>query len=456
MRRLHLLALVLVIATLAACAPRTVPLPVVTTPKFPEYAQPPVPQALAGSSGIVGHERGWRFLQAGDLRNAEREMAATLKASPGFFPTEAATGYLNLARNDPKTALVHFDRALELQGNYVSALVGRGQTLVALGRESEAIAAFGAALAVDPTLTDLQRRIEVLRFRGLQKELAAARLAAKSQRPEEARRAYQAAIGSSPDSAFLYRELAMVERQAGATETALTYFRKAVELDPGDAASLGNIGDLLEARGDQDGALVAYNEALNLEANETIERKRDALIARAELAKLPEEYRAIETLPQITRGDLAALLGVRLGDLVQSMRSREALVVTDVRAHWAEPWIMAVGRAGIIEPFANHTFQPRTPVRRADLAQAVNRVLARAGTATQVTAWQNARAKFSDIAAGHLAYAAASAAVAAGVMSSAPDGSFEPSRPVSGAEAIEAVQRLEAIADRSGRAVAGR
>jgi tetratricopeptide (TPR) repeat protein len=456
MRRLLVVALAGLLIGMAACAPKTIPAPVVTSPAFPEYTQPPVPQSFAGSVALALYERAWRFLQANDVRNAEREMAATLKADPSFYPAETAFGYLNLAKRDPKSALPHFDRALELQGSYVSALIGRGDTLIALEREPEAIAAFGAALAVDPLLTDLQRRIEVLRFRGLEKDLAAARAAAKNDRPEEARRSYQAAIARSPESAFLYRELAAVERQAGSGDAALSYFRRAVEFDPSDAHSFAQIGELLEARGDQSGALAAYGQSLALEPNRTVEARRDGLIARAELAKLPEQYRAIDDATQITRGDLAALLGVRLGDLVQSMRSREVPVMTDVRAHWAEPWIRAVTRAGIMEPYENHAFQPYTPVRRADLADAARRLLPQIVSAAQLKVWQGTRATFPDVAAGHLAYAAASLAMASGVMTASADGRFQPSRAVTGAEANETVTRLAAIAGQSARPGSGR
>src|SRR5688572_16337584 len=99
----------------AACAATAVPVPVVTVPQFPEFTQPPVPSALAGSPAILGHDRAWRFLQAGDLRNAEREIGAATKLVPGFYPAEASRGYLNLARKDPRAALGAFDRALELQ-----------------------------------------------------------------------------------------------------------------------------------------------------------------------------------------------------------------------------------------------------------------------------------------------------------------------------------------------------
>jgi tetratricopeptide (TPR) repeat protein len=430
-----------------ACAPKTVPAPVVAAPRFPEFIQPPVPSALASSPAVPRYDRAWRLFQAGDLRNAERELAAALTLAPAFYPAEAASGYLDLQRKDPKEAVAHFDRALEGWADYTPALIGRGQALVTLNREAEAVAAFEAALAVDPSLTDLRRRVEVLRFRGLERDLGAAREAARTGRSEEATRAYEAAVARSPDSAFLYRELAAVERQAGAMDQALSHFRKSVELDPGDASSLAQIGELLELRGDGEGALAAYTRSLVLESSEAVEARRDALVARAELATLPQEYRAIESAPEVTRGDLAALIGVRLSALVQAMRSGEPVVVTDVRPHWAETWIMAVARAGIIEPYANHTFQPRAAVRRADLAQAVRRLLARVGTPAEVRTWDNARPPFSDLSTGHLAYPAASAAVASGVMMADGDGSFQPTRPVTGAEAVQAVQRLQAMAD---------
>jgi hypothetical protein len=101
----------------------------------------------------------------------------------------------------------------------------------------------------------------------------------------------------------------------------------------------------------------------------------------------------------------------------------------------------------MMEPFANHTFQPRAVVRRADFAQVVSRVLSRiAELKPGQETWAAAALQFSDLPPGHLAYRAASAAVAAGVMRLQPDGSFQPSRPVGGAEAVEAIGRLQTLA----------
>jgi len=108
---------------------------------------------------------------------------------------------------------------------------------------------------------------------------------------------------------------------------------------------------------------------------------------------------------------------------------------------------MLVTHAGMMEPFANHTFQPRAAVRRADLALVVSRVLARiAEIKPGPQAWEAAKLKFPDLPPGHLAYRAASTAVAAGVMKLQADGSFQPSKLVGGAEAVEVIGRLQALA----------
>lgn len=394
----------------------------------------------------MAHDRSWQFLQAGDLKMAEREAAAALQASPAFFPAEAAAGYIALARNETKSALARFDRALERQAGYLSALVGRGRALQALERDEEAIAAYEAALDLDGSLPDLRPRIEVLRFRGVERNIAEARQAARAGDIDVARRAYGRAIENSPDSAFLYRELAAIEARTGDRGQALEHFRKALALDPSDAASLVQVGELLEARDDLDGALKAYSDALELEPNERVRERRDAVVAKIDFSRLPEEYRTIADAPQITRAQLAALIGIRLARQIQALPPAEPGVMTDVRGSWAERWIMAVARAGVMEAFANHTFQPRAIVRRVDVAPIVGRLILGLSTPQQAKGWQNAQTPFTDLFPGHLAYSAASTAVASGVMSKSPDGAFRPSQPVSGAEAIAMVERVQRLA----------
>jgi tetratricopeptide (TPR) repeat protein len=441
-----LIGMIGLIAMLEACAARTVPVPMVTTPKYPEFVLPAIPSAFVASPAVAHQDLAWRFLQSGDLRNADREIAVALQGTPDFYPAEATSGWIAIAKREPRNALTHFDRVLERQVNYISALIGRAQALVALERDVDAAASLEAALAADPALTDLRRQIDVLKFRGAEKEIAAARQAARANRVDEARRAYQHAITNSPDSAFLYRELAALERQAQESDAALEHYRKALDLDPSDAGSMAQIGELLEARGELEAALQSYERALAIEPGPALSGRRDALRSRIELARMPDEYRAIGGAPQITRAQLAALIGIQLGPWVRTMPAADAGVITDIRGTWAENWIMAVTRAAVMEPYANHTFQPDAVVRRVDLAPIASRLIVRLAPSDQARSWQMSRAVFSDLQSGHLAYPAASTAVASGVMTAAPDGAFQPSLPVTGQEAIAMVERLQRLA----------
>jgi len=123
-------------------------------------------------------------------------------------------------------------------------------------------------------------------------------------------------------------------------------------------------------------------------------------------------------------------------------------VITDTRGSWAVPWIMSVTRAGVMEVYPNHTFQPAAVVRRGDLADAASRVLSLIAAEKPALAqsWRSAKRQFADVPPAHLSYPAASAAVEAGVMEPLADGSFQLSRLVTGAEAMAAVKKLEDLA----------
>jgi hypothetical protein len=139
---------------------------------------------------------------------------------------------------------------------------------------------------------------------------------------------------------------------------------------------------------------------------------------------------------------------VRLEELLRAYRSANVAVMTDLRGNWAAPWILAVTRARIMEPFSNHTFQPTANVRRVDLAQAVSRVLSliAAEKPRLAARWRDARPQFSDLAPGHLQYPAAARAVSAGVMAPADGEAFQLARPVTGTEAVDAIGKLAALA----------
>ena len=81
-----------------ACAPKAPPA-VVGAPKHPDFVFPAVPDGTKPEQASR-IDRGWKYLQLDDHRNAEREFAAALKQQPSFHPAETAMAYLALARGN--------------------------------------------------------------------------------------------------------------------------------------------------------------------------------------------------------------------------------------------------------------------------------------------------------------------------------------------------------------------
>ena len=336
---------------------------------------------------------------------------------------------------------------------YVPALVGRGEALLGLGQREMALKSLEAAVVADPGQSALRTRIEVLRVRGLQEDVADARKATEAGRLDQARRLYDQAIAASPDSPFLYREVADVARRQGDLDAALRQAEKALELEPTDVRAQVLLGDIYDAQKDPAKAVAAYEAALALEPNEALERKVEALREGLALAAMPVEFKAIEGSPTLSREQLAALVGVRLDGLFKRAPRQNAVVITDTRASWAIPWIMSVTRVGVMEVYPNHTFQPGSIVRRGDLAEAASRVLSliAAEKPALASSWRGAKRQFTDVTPAHLSYPAASVAVEAGVMQPLEDGSFQLARLVTGAEAVAAVKKLEDLAESAKR-----
>jgi tetratricopeptide (TPR) repeat protein len=440
---------IVAVALLASCAKKPVDLPAAATtaPRFDDFIFPAAAADLAAPAIVNGHRAAWQVLQSGDAKAAERDFTAILKQAPAFYPAEAGLGYAALARKDAPAALPHFDAVLARNPGYAPALAGKGEALLSLGRTDAAAEAFQLALTADPGLTSLRGRVDVLKFRGVQQNIESARKAADAGKLDDARRGYLAAIAASPESAFLYRELAAIEHKSGDDEAALVHSQQASSLDPSDARALMLTAEVLESKSEWAKAADAYAAANAVEPSDSVAARIGLMREKAAFEAMPPEYRTIETSPTVTRAQLAALLGTRLGDLLRRA-AVIPVVVTDGRGNWAAPWIQSVTRAGVMEPFPNHTFQPTTVVSRGDLAQTVSRVLSliAAEKPRLAAKWREPRPKFADIGPAHPMYPAAARAVSSGVMAAADGDTFRLTRPATGTEARDAVSKLEALA----------
>ena len=246
---------------------------------------------------------------------------------------------------------------------------------------------------------------------------------------------------------MLHRELALVERELGRLDSALAHARRAVELDARDARAYATLGEIHTSRGEFAEALAAFERADAIEPTEALKDRMAEVRERGAAARRPAQYRAIARATELMRGELAALVAVRLDSLLKQARRNAAAFITDTRGHWASAYILAVARAGVMEVYPNYTFQPSAAVRRGELASVVSRLLSILASARPPLAerWRNPQYAFSDLAPGHLSHPAAALAVTSGVLPALAGNTFQLSRIVTGAEAVAAVERIEKL-----------
>lgn len=450
MMRRHRAWMLVLLAGAAACA-RPVPPAMPAAPRVVDLPGLEIPAGVVVTPDVVArHTAGWRRFQAGDLRGATREYSAALALKPDFFPSQTGMGYIAFQEEKWQDAARWFDAAIAQDTTYIPALSGRVETSLTLKDDLAAIRTLELWLQVEPAgaaRDDLRGRLDVLRLRAVQAELTAAATAREAGRLDEAQASLDRARVMSPESAVVLRELARVEGARGAFDAAETHARAAVTLDPGDAEAHAVLGDILDAHGRLREAAAAFGRAISIDPRAEWRERVRTLNSRADFDELPAEYRAIPSSQAITRGQLAALFGMRLQSAIERAPRRVTVVLTDVRTHWAAQWILPITRAGLMDPMPNHTFQPGAVVRRSDLAQIVWRAIQVLGAhrTADVARWRAAKPTLADVPRTHLASAAIAAAVASGAMSATDDGRFQPSRPATGAEAIAALARLEQI-----------
>lgn len=425
----------------AGCAKRA---PIAGLPTYPSYPFPSIPLGFEDSAAALEHERAWLFLQANDLRAAEVGFTRALSGSPEFHPSTAGLGFVELSRGATEEAILRFEQALERAPTYVPALLGRGEAFIVADRVDEAIGSFEEAFAADPSLVSLLRRVEELRFAGLMVQVSQARAAGAAGRDEEALVAYERLIELSPESAFLYLELAEVERRQESIDSALRHLEEAVFLDPDAVSAWMMMAEIYLAGGDLDRSEQALLRADAVEPRDEIASALLEIEVRRREADRSAEFPEIEAVEALTRGQLATLVGVQFERLLEEASVGGAAIITDGRDYSGYAWLVAVVQARVMEGDANYRFEPERNVTRAEFADVLMRVYG-LGKASVATDPPSSQVRFSDLAPSHLSFSTASEAVSLGLLFPRERNTFRPGGQVTGVDAIASIERLRLL-----------
>ena len=193
-------------------------------------------------------DSGWNLLAANDVVGAEAWLTQPAPHERGEH--ECLRAGLMLMRGDPRAALAHAEAAVAARADFAAAYLCSARALRALDRHQAALFAVSQA-------TDLSPDNAVAWA-----EQAAAHLALNQ--TEDARDCYEVALAHAPDCAAARLGLSRLEREAGAPAAALAHIQHALRIAPGDA-EMHFESALVDSRcGDVEGAIAAYERALEL------------------------------------------------------------------------------------------------------------------------------------------------------------------------------------------------
>lgn len=103
------------------------------------------------------------MIEAGDLDLAKQLLDTVVLLDPGFAEGWNLRATLNALREDYPAAIADTQRALELEPRQFMALAGLGGLLEGLGDDKGALAAYDAALKINPSMADARQQAKTLR-----------------------------------------------------------------------------------------------------------------------------------------------------------------------------------------------------------------------------------------------------------------------------------------------------
>jgi tetratricopeptide (TPR) repeat protein len=429
LKRVASVGLLLLAGGLAGCGHPVAP----SLPEGEDYVFP-----SSGSRELTPDEarrvqKAWNDVLQGDAASASREFSKVLARRPGLAPAATGLAYARLRAGRFAEAGQGFAAVIEKRADYLPALVGAGSAAFRRGDVEEALAFYRRAQVVAPEDPAVRRRLGRIKLQVTERRVGAAQAALQSGDTPKAIDEYRRALDAAPEVAGLRLELAGLLVESGDPRGASALLEADAQED---RQVMLRLGEVLIGLQEYPRALDVYRRLLARDPQDAdaLRRSREAREA-SELLRMPEEYQRIAASPRVSRADLAALLAVKVTALTR-VKEREAKVAIDISGSWAREHIATVLALDILDLYPNHTFQPGATVRRGDLAGALGRIL-------DLVGWPPAAGPVpADMARTNLYFDRVSRVVASGLMDLSPTGAFEPWRPLTGREAIDAVEGL--------------
>ena len=366
-----------------------------------------------------------RFLAAPTAKDAAKEDAKifaeldkVLKKNPDLTPALWVQTYIDLYAGRQVKAEQRMDAILARRPSDRVALYYLAEFAYTRNDYVHASGLYRRLKAIDNSHPDVDMKSQRAFLLAMQNLVQAAASAAQENRLGDSERLYRQALDLAPEEASLHGQLAAVLVRAGKLDDANAELRRQIEL--------GGSGE--EARR----ALAASDQVRDARRDQATAELQDLGRWGNQIERLQE----IRTSPAITREQLAGLLARYFPQLLEFQKNPQ--IMTDIPDSWAGPAIEAVVGVGLLDPTANHTFQPTRAVTRGEFAQVMGRLIRMLGVSQR----EQPPITAPDLVPGSALYRELQLVLGYGLLSLDNSGSFNVSAPVGGEEAVNTAEKL--------------
>ncbi|MBI3440937.1 MAG: tetratricopeptide repeat protein [Proteobacteria bacterium] len=230
--------------------------------------QPEQPDAL--------HLLGVVMFQRGNHAAAIDFIGQAVARQPGIAMYHNNLGKVYRAMDRFEDALVHFNRALELDSNMIEALYNSGEVLRWLRKSGDALEMLDRAIALHPGYSvALLCKGEIMQKEG---------------RVDEALNCYRQAIASAPDKAGIYFGVGQALTALGRRDEAIKHYQTAVALRPSWAAPHLELADMYKKDGKLNEAADCCHRVLSFQPDNVFARHMLYALEGAPIERASAEY----------------------------------------------------------------------------------------------------------------------------------------------------------------------
>lgn len=434
------IAFVLALALLAAACATAPPRPL-------HFYFEGLPQSLTTVMTLeerLQAEEAWAYIRQGRADKAGKALARLSPENPLYY---IGFGYVALLSDDLVNAAAYFQSAVNQFPELTLARIGLVQVCQRTGEEDRAFSELREILKVNPEHPWAREEYESLKNKKTSAALEEAKAALSAGDLEKAKETYLRALHYSPEFVPAHAALATLYKKEKKFSNALVHLQAAVASEPANKTLLEDYAATLEEAGQFEKSLQIYERVLELDSSDKkIQQRIESLRNRLGIYEIPSRYTEIPLAEAVTREEIAALVAIKFKDVLTEPTPQPPIII-DIATSWAVRFILKTTALGLLDVYANHSFQPRKPVTRAEMADLISRIIkyleGRGHRFLRQIPVE--RIQVQDLTPEHICYLPIIQVLSYQIMELYPDRSFRPDQTLSGQEAIRILDVLLAL-----------